>query len=209
MRSSILRFGIINVLALTTLTACEYEFKDEPAKKQEELEVEVDEDASEEDSKAEEQKEAAPPAVRPTLAPGKAYEGSTTLPQGAKLIDLLNLEATNQATLTMNVPGPHNSLFDAADDTLVRTPGINPLDTTITLTAPTKIKALRVRSTYSDFAVAVQIDDAERIILDPIPDGDWATMVWTTPITAKKVFVQILRKSRDNFVHANEIELYQ
>jgi hypothetical protein len=209
MRSSILRFGIINVLALTTLSACEYEFKDEPAKKQEELEVEVDEDASEDEAKEEVQKQAAPPAARPTLAPGKAYEGSTTLPEGAKLIDLLNLEATNQATLTMNVPGPHNNLFDAADDTLVRTPGINPLDTTITLTAPTKIKALRVRSTYSDFAVAVQIDDAERIILDPIPDGDWATMVWATPITAKKVFVQILRKSRDNFVHANEIELYQ
>jgi len=207
MRSSIIRFGILNVLALTTLTACEYEFKDEPVKTQEE--VVIEEDAAEEESNEEEQKQAAPSAARPTLAPGKAYEGSTTLPSEAKLLDLLNLEATNQATISMNVPGPHNNLFDGADDTIVRTPGINPLETTITLTAPTKIKALRVRSTYSDFAVAVQIDDSERLILDPIPDGDWATMVWSTPITAKKVLVQILRRTRDNYVHANEIELYQ
>jgi len=34
-------------------------------------------------------------------------------------------------------------------------------------------------------------------------------MVWATPFTAKKVLVQILRRTRDNYVHANEIELYQ
>jgi hypothetical protein len=94
-------------------------------------------------------------------------------------------------------------------DSLVRTPEINPLDTTITFTAPTKIKALRVRSTYSDFAIAVQVDGGERVVLDPIPEGDWATIVFPTPVTAKKILVQTLRKSRDNFVHVNDIELYQ
>jgi hypothetical protein len=102
-----------------------------------------------------------------------------------------------------------NNLFDGADDSLVRTPEINPLDTTITFTAATKIRALRVRSTYSDFAIAVQVDGGERIVLDPIPEGDWATIVFPTPVAAKKILVQTLRKSRDNFVHVNEIELYQ
>jgi hypothetical protein len=69
--------------------------------------------------------------------------------------------------------------------------------------------ALPVRSTYSDFAIAVQVDGGERIVLDPIPEGDWATIVFPTPVAAKKILVQTLRKSRDNFVHVNEIELYQ
>jgi len=206
MRSSVLRFGIITALTLTTLTACEYEFKDQPA--QGEKEVPADgEDAPEE--KHEEQKHDAPKPLG-TLAPGKPYQGATSLPAGAKRLDILNLAAANQATLSSNVPGAAlDNLFDGADDSLVRTPEINPLDTTITFTAPTKLKALRVRSTYSDFAIAVQVDGDERVVLDPIPEGDWATIVWPTPVTAKKILVQTLRKSRDNVVHVNEIELYQ
>lgn len=91
----------------------------------------------------------------------------------------------------------------------VQTPEINPLDTTVNFTAPTKLKALRVRSTYSYFAIAIQVDGGERIVLDPIPEGDWATIVWPAPVTAKSILVQTLRKSRDNFVHVNDIELYQ
>jgi len=206
MRSSLLRFGIITALTLTSLTACEYEFKDQPA--QGEKEVPADgEDAPEE--RHEERKHDAPKPLG-TLAPGKPYQGATSLPNGAKRLDMLNLAAANQATLSSNVPGAQlDNLFDGADDSLVRTPEINPLDTTIAFTTPTKLKALRVRSTYSDFAIAVQVDGGERVVLDPIPEGDWATIVWPTPVTAKKIVVQTLRKSRDNFVHVNEIELYQ
>jgi hypothetical protein len=202
MRSSILRFGIISALTLTTLTACEYEFKDQPVQDQKEAPVE-------EEEKPVEQKQDAPKPLG-TLAPGKPYQGATSLPADAKRIDVLNLAAENKVTLTSNVPGETlNNLFDGADDSLVRTPEINPLDATITFTTPTKIKALRVRSTYSDFAIAVQVDGGERVVLDPIPEGDWATIVFPAPVTAKKILVQTLRKSRDNFVHVNEIELFQ
>jgi hypothetical protein len=207
MRSSLLRFGIISALTLTTLTACEYEFKDQPTKGEREVPVDEEENAPEE--KEAEQKRDAPKPIG-TLAPGKPYQGATSLPADAKRVDVLNLAAENKATLTSNVPGETlTNLFDGADDSLVRTPEINPLDATITFTAATKIKALRVRSTYSDFAIAVQVDGGERIVLDPIPEGDWATIVFPTPVTAKKILVQTLRKSRDNFVHVNEIELYQ
>ena len=207
MRSSLLRFGIISALTLTTLSACEYEFKDQPA--QGEKEVPADEQENAPEDKHEEQKHDAPKPLG-TLAPGKAYQGATSLPAGAKRVDVLNLTASNQATVSSNVPGAAlDNLFDGADDSLVRTPEINPLDTTITFTAPTKIKALRVRSTYSDFAIAIQVDGGERVVLDPIPEGDWATIVFPAPVTAKKILVQTLRKSRDNFVHVNEIELYQ
>jgi len=210
MRSSIVRFGLLSALSLTILTACEYEFKDDPPPSQAEEEIAVDEEEdAPEDAQPAERKRPAEPDVRPTLAPGKPYEGSATLPQGAKRLDLLNLQATNAATLTTNTNESVVTLFDGADDTLLRTPNINPLDTTITFTQPTKLKALRVRSTYSDFAIAVQVDGGERIILDPIPEGDWGLIVWPAPVTAKKVFVQTLRKVRDNYVHVNEIELYQ
>lgn len=210
MRPSILRFGLISALSLTILTACEYEFKDDPPPSEgaeQEVPVDEEEDAPENAPPAE-RKRPAEPDVRPILAPGKPYQGSTSLPQGAKRLDLLNLQATNAATLTTNTNESVTTLFDGADDTLLRTPNINPLDTTITFTQPTKLKALRVRSTYSDFAIAVQVDGGERIILDPIPEGDWGVIVWAAPVTAKKVFVQTLRKVRDNYVHVNEIELY-
>ncbi|MEY4668611.1 MAG: hypothetical protein RL518_1310 [Pseudomonadota bacterium] len=210
MRSSLLRFGCVSAITLATLTACEYEFKDEPITQRREEASDSEADAGEEAAAAQEQKRGDAPKPLGTLPPGKPYQGSTTLPTGAKRIDMLNLAATNQASLAMNAPTePIENLFDGADDSLVRTPEINPLDTTITFTSPTKIKALRVRSTYSDFAIAVQVDGGERLILDPIPDGDWATIIWPTPVTAKKILVQTLRKNRDNFVHVNEIELYQ
>ena len=208
MRSSLLRFGLISALTLTTLTACDYEFKDQPAKGEREVPVDEEENAPDSE-KQEEQKRDAPKPIG-TLAPGKPYQGATSVPADAKRLDVLNLTASNQATVSSNVPGAAlDNLFDGADDSLVRTPEINPLDTTLTFTAATKIKALRVRSTYSDFAIAIQVDGGERIVLDPIPEGDWATIVFPTPVTAKKILVQTLRKSRDNFVHVNEIELYQ
>jgi hypothetical protein len=208
MQSSILRFGLISALTLTTLTACDYEFKDQPAS-QGEKEVPADGEENAPEEKEAEQKRDAPKPMG-TLAPGKPYQGATSLPAGAKRLDILNLTASNQATASSNVPGAAlDNLFDGADDSLVRTPEINPLDTTLTFTAPTKIRALRVRSTYSDFAIAVQVDGGERIVLDPIPEGDWATIVWPAPVTAKSILVQTLRKSRDNFVHVNDIELYQ
>ncbi len=207
MRSSIIRFGIIAALTLTTLTACEYEFKDQPAKGEKEVPVDEEENAPEE--KQTEQKRDAPKPMG-TIAPGKPYQGATSLPADAKRLDILNLTASNQATASSNVPGAAlDNLFDGADDSLVRTPEINPLDTTLTFTAATKVRAIRVRSTYSDFAIAVQVDGGERIVLDPVPEGDWATIVFPTPVNAKQILVQTLRKSRDNFVHVNEIELYQ
>jgi hypothetical protein len=211
MRLSIARLALLSVLSLTILTACEYEFKDEPPPSSAEDEIPADEEEdAPENAQPAERKRPADPDVRPTLPPGKPYQGSTTLPQGAKRLDLLNLQATNAATLSTNTPNESVvTLFDGADDTLLRTPNINPLDTTITFTQPTKLRALRVRSTYSDFAIAVQVDGGERIILDPIPEGDWGLIVWPAPVTAKKVFVQTLRKVRDNYVHVNEIELYQ
>lgn len=206
MRTPLFRFVAASFLTIAALSACDYEFKDEPAGA-------ADHDVSEpEDAEGNPAKQEAPkaPEVRPVLPAGKPYSGSSTLAPTAKRIELLNLAATNQATLSTNVPGADvANIFDGDPETLLRSPDINPVEATIAFTAPTKIKAIKVRSTYSDFAVAVQIDNGERLILDPIPEGDWATMVWATPQNAKKIVVHTLRKVRDNVVHLNEIEIYQ
>jgi hypothetical protein len=62
---------------------------------------------------------------------------------------------------------------------------------------------------YLHFATLAQVDAGERVVFDPILEGDSATVVLPVPVKAKKILVQTLRKSRDNFVHVNEIELYQ
>lgn len=209
MRSQILRFGILSTLALSSLVACDYEWKDTPPEQKIQEAIEEEEEARVEEAK-QEQKAEEKPSIIPTLAPGKQYSGSTTLPADAKMIDMLNLAATEEAVISTNVPSLEvTNIFDGNPETLFRSPDINPLITTIALKNPTKIRAIRVRSTYSDFAVAVQIDGGERLILDPIPDGDWATMVWPNGVIAKTIVVQTLRKMRDNVVHLNEIEVLQ
>jgi len=206
MRIAISRLVAASFLSIAALSACDYEFKDEPAGAADQ-EVREQEEGEGRSAKQDAPKQ---PEFHPVLPTGKAYSGSTTMPANAKRIELLNLAATNQATLSTNVPGADvANIFDGDPETLLRSPEINPVEATITFTNPTKIKAIKVRSTYSDFAVAVQIDNGERVILDSIPEGDWATMVWPTAQNAKKIVVLTLRKVRDNVVHLNEIEIYQ
>jgi hypothetical protein len=203
------RSASLTLVSLFAFTACDYEWKDEPPPvvipDAERAEVVLSE---EQVRKQEPQKPKSD--VRPVLPPGTAYTGTSKLPDNAKRVEILNLVATNDATISSNTPPNElNNVFDGADDSLLRSPEINPVDVTIDFKAPKKIRAIRVRSTYSDFAVAVQVDNGERLILDPIPDGDWALMVWPQGVTAKRIFVQTLRRTRDNYVHLNEIEVLE
>ena len=211
MRSKFTTLRLSGFLALSALTACEYEWKDEPvvipvAESGEEVVI-----SEQQVKQIEKEKKQAPPSdVRPVLAPGKPYAGSSTMPEKAKRLEILNLAATNDVVITTNSPGNDiNNVFDGADDTLLRSNEINPVDITLEFKTPQKIRAVRIRSTYSDFGVAVQVDNGDRLILDPVPEGDWALMVWPNGITPKKIFVQTLRKNRDNYVHLNEIEVLQ
>jgi hypothetical protein len=199
----------LSLASLLTFTACDYEWKDEPPPlvipNAEEQEVALSQDQGKKQEPPKPKSDA-----RPVLAPGTAYAGSSKIPDKAKRLEILNLVATNEATISSNTQENElNNVFDGADDSLLRSPEINPVDVTVTFKTPKKFRAIRVRSTYSDFAVAVQIDNGERLILDPIPDGDWALMVWPQGVTAKRLFVQTLRRSRDNFVHLNEIEVLE
>ena len=210
MRSTIINLGLLATLSLSGLAACDYEMKDTPPQSDVDEEIQEEDAAPAEEGSQPQQKNDDQPIVIPTLVAGKAYTGSTTVPADAKMIDLLNLAATEQAVLSTNVPNMEAAnIFDGNPETLFRSPEVNPLVATIALKNPIKLRAIRVRSTYSDYGVAVQIDGGERLTLEPIPDGDWATFVWPNGISAKTIVVHTLRKVRDNVVHVNEIELHQ
>jgi hypothetical protein len=207
MRSKILNLGLITTLTLSGFIACDYEMKDTPPNQEIE---EASDDGQGDQEAAQKERREDKPIVIPPLISGKPYTGSTTVPADAKMIDLLNLAATEQAILSTNVPNQETTnIFDGNPETLFRSPDINPVITTIALKNPIKLRAVRVRSTYSDYGVAVQVDGGERITLEPIPDGDWATFVWPNAVNAKTIVVHTLRKVRDNVVHLNEIEIYQ
>jgi hypothetical protein len=151
-----------------------------------------------------------PPDVRPTLAPGKDVSGHDQLPEKAKKIDLLELIEGGQISATSNSGSPDvNLAFDEREDTLAKSEGVNPYRVTIEFAAPRVIKAIRVLSTYSDYGWAVQLDDGPRLVVDSMVDGEWSVVAFGTGIKAKRFYVEVLRKSRDNFVHLNEIEVYE
>jgi hypothetical protein len=42
-----------------------------------------------------------------------------------------------------------------------------------------------------------------------IIEGEWSTVSWPEGLKTKKLSVEVLRKVRDNYVHVNEIELFE
>jgi hypothetical protein len=68
---------------------------------------------------------------------------------------------------------------------------------------------MRVLSTYSDYGWAVQLENGERLVVDTIVDGEWSTITWPAGVKTGKVTVEVLRLMRDNYVHLNEVEIYE
>jgi len=209
MRTRISALAVISLVSFAAFTACDYEWKDEPPPSAEE-EVVIEEEEDEEPQEEQEKPPAQPPQIRPTLAPGKIVAAVDTPPKDAKKINILDLEAAGKVKIDSPAAGQDGpKLFDGNEETLVRTESINPLAVTLTFTEPIKLKAVRALSTYSDYSWSLTIDTGERFIIDSVPDGVASVLVLPAPVTTKKLSFEVLRKSRDNYVHANEIELFE
>lgn len=205
--------SFVSIAALALLPGCDYEWKDEPPPSDTEEEVPPEgEVAPEEEEDQEDEEEAAKPksAERPTLAPGKAIASAESVPSGLKKVNILDLEASGKLSIESPAAGGDKvKLFDGSDETLVRTDSINPLKVTLTFVEPIKLKAVRALSTYSDYSWSMTAEGGERIVIESIPDGVSSVLVLPAPITTKKITFEVLRKSRDNYVHANELELFE
>ncbi|MFN4895315.1 MAG: hypothetical protein ACK5GN_07355 [Pseudomonadota bacterium] len=193
-----------------SLAGCEYEWKEDPGSGEAyRAPANVVQAGGEESKKV--KVEAPPPAeAKPVLAPGKDVSGQAALPVKAKKLDLTGMRDSGAVNVTANfMGGDMGQAFDEREDTLAKSEGHNPFKFTFEFAAPRTIKAVRVLSSYSDYGWAVQPDQGERLVVDTIIDGEWSTIAWPDGIKIQRITVEVLRKYRDNFVHLQEIELYE
>ena len=158
-----------------------------------------------------EQPSPAAPESRPSLAPGTPYAGASDLPSDAKKLDIAALISGQQANVAANSEEPLDLalLFDGNENTLVRSNNVNPLIITLTFPSPVKLRGVRVLSSASDYAWAVETDAGRRLTVEDAKEGQWSVMTWPEGISTSRLMVEVLRKFRDNFVHVREIEVYE
>lgn len=210
MRTRLATFGVISLLSFSALTACDYEFKDEPPPFETEEEAPPEEEVAPEEPEANEERPPEPPPVRPTLAPGKVVASTEVPPKDFKRLSIADLEAAGKVRIDCPAgKGDTPKMFDGNEETLVRTDGINPLKMSLTFVEPVKIKGVRVLSTYSDYNWSFTADNGERLVLESIPEGVSSVLVLPAPVTAKSITIEVLRRTRDDYVHVNEVDLYE
>ena len=159
----------------------------------------------------EEKKPAEVSGDRPVLKPGKDVSGAMAVPAKAKKLNLPELIETGVVTLKTNVSGlgDANLAADEIETTLSKSNGVNPFRFSFEFSNDRLIKAVRVLSTYSDYSLAIETDKGDRFVVDMIIEGEWSTVSWPEGLKTKKLSVEVLRKVRDNYVHVNEIELFE
>lgn len=205
-----------NVLPCAVLLAaqgCEYEFKDEPPPSSKHVEVIISDDLRSPEDRAKDKFKPtpAPSSARAILAPGKDVSGQAALPPKVKKLNLVDLIESGELVVTSNVPGAGDLrlALDEIEDTLSKSEGINPFKLTFEFKTPRVIRAARVLSTYSDYGWAFHAEASERLTVDTIIDGQWSTIAWPEGRKCARFSIEVLRKVRDNYVHLNEVELYE
>jgi len=191
------------------LTACEYEWK-EDAGSGEMYRAPAAVAQAGGGVQPKEQKQEPPPNVQPVLAPGKDVSGQAAMPPKVKKLNLTEMLEGGTLNVTANIMGGDlGQSFDEREDTLAKSEGHNPFKVTFEFAEQRTIKAVKVLSTYSDYGWALQPDQGERLVVDTIIDGEWSTIAWPDGFKVKRLTVEVLRKYRDNYVHLNEVEIYE
>lgn len=209
-RLSVTLLSLVFATAVITTTAgCEYEYRDDPVASNRPNQPPP---ATQEEIKIQEQrKQIAESSGQPTLKAGKDVSGAMAIPASAKKLNLPQLAENGQLAVTSNVPGlgDLHSAYDEVETTLTKSDGINPFRFTFDFATPRNVKAIRVLSTYSDYAWAIQNDAGQRFVVDMVIEGEWSTVAFPEGLKTKQLIVEVLRKVRDNYVHVNEIEVFE
>lgn len=203
--------SLLVIAASFSLTACEYEWKEEANTVQGNGNAVASVQVAGVEQPQKGKGDAPQPAdVKPVLAPGKDVSGQAALPAKARKLDLTALRDDGELAVSANVvTGGLGMVFDEREDTLAKSEGVNPFKVTFEFKSPRTIRAVRVLSSYSDYSWAFQPDQGDRLFVDTIIDGEWSTITWPEGTPVRRVTVEVLRKYRDNFVHLNEIEFYE
>lgn len=155
--------------------------------------------------------EAPPPSYTPVLEPGKQYTGMPELSPKLRRLDLTQLINTGMLTVESNSPasGLVIGAFDGDEKSLAKSEQVNPFILTLRFTEPVTVRAVRIFSSYSDYDWAAHPEGGERLVVTNIPDSTWSVINYSKSIKTSVVTVEVLRKTRDNFVHVNEVEIYE
>jgi hypothetical protein len=155
--------------------------------------------------------EAPPPSYTPVLEDGKKYTGMPELSPKLRRVDLKKLVDAGLLTVESNSPasGPVTGAFDGDEKSLAKSEQVNPFILTMRFTEPVSLRAVRILSSYSDYDWAVHPEGGERFIVTNIPDNTWSVVNYSKSVQTSKITVEVLRKTRDHFVHVNEIEVYE
>jgi hypothetical protein len=210
MKTSSLTNLVLGSVLLFSAAACEYEWKEKQAKTK--VETSQGEQADIKEPEAPPVAEKVVSNERPVLAPGKEVSGDAVVPKGLKQINLTELAEKGALKVSSNDPSAESNLktvIDEIETTLVRSDQINPFVFTLEFSEPHTFKAAKVLSSYSDYGWAIKIDEGERFVVPSIIDNQWSTILWPQGLKGKKVTVEVLRIVRDNYVHVNEISLFE
>lgn len=206
------RLLLVIIPTTLVLCGCEYEFKDESGESSTVVLLKNVPSVSGEQGEAQVAKQPVQsPDVRPTLAPGKLVSGDVVTTAKLKRINLASLVEEGVLKVTTDAPGVRDlgNVFDEVETTLSKSEGSNPYIVIFQFDKALLIKGAKVLSTYSDYGWAVELEGSPRLVVDNVIEGQWSEVSWPEGVRTKTVKVQVLRKVRDNYVHLNEIELYE
>ena len=154
---------------------------------------------------------APPPPARRSL-PGTAVAPGTAALEGLERVDLMAGLSTGAITIEVNDPGLQASvaaLVDGSTDSLLKTDGINPLEITVTLPQPIRLRGARAYLAASTYDWVLEpIPGGERLVASGVPERAWSQIDLPEPVETTVIRIEALRLERDDYVHANEIELY-
>jgi len=183
-------------------SACDVQRGDEPA-------TPKSEDSPRESRSS--RKEPAAPAPRRSLE-GQPAPAEAVALESLQRIDLAAALSNGELTIEVNDPSAKPAvpaLIDGDPDNLLKTDSVNPLVITLTFRDPIQLRAARAYMVASSYDWLLEAQPGEqRLLATNVPDRQWSQISLPAAVETNVVRIEMLRLERDDYVHANEIELY-
>jgi hypothetical protein len=144
--------------------------------------------------------------------PGQPAPAEQVALESLQKIDLAAAMSTGELTIEINDATSQPSipaLIDGDPDNLLKTDSVNPLVVTLTFREPIKLRAARVYLAASPYDWVLEpVPGESRLLVSNVAEREWSQISLPAVVDTNVVRVEILRLERDDYVHANEIELY-
>jgi len=156
-------------------------------------------------------KEQAAPPPRRSLEGQPAPADAVPL-ESLQRIDLAAALSNGELTIEVNDASANAAvpaMIDGDPDNLLKTDSVNPLLVTMTFRAPIQLRAARAYMAASPYDWLLEAQPGEqRLLATNVPERQWSQISLPAAVETSVVRIEILRLERDDYVHANEIELY-